>query len=423
MHFVPEAVPAEIPGQMARLVAITGWKPWERRLVWLQEQVRANPTMPHFVIERFGLELAFEQVRRHQKQSGRYPWPPETAEQQRLYSFLAMITRCHHRLSPAGKTRLKGMLQDGLKSDYGIAPLAFEMKVVAHLMTRGFDVIFHDMEEGGGFDYLVMNDDVEMEVECKFVSGDIGRQIHLKKMHQLGTVLLPEMGNLLDQGCGGRLIRISIPGRLSGNDKQHHEIRHLMSQAISDQKSIARLNAYEVMISEFSVANSPFSQLPPNDISSDHIQRFLSEEFGIKNKNVLVHFRPKKGVVLVVVESAKKDAVLKGIHHQLKDAARDQLSGNRPGILCCELADLTEDQLRGLWNDQDEGTGLQFMVSGLIARRPQIHTVAFTTPGTVRIQKSTLEITRLTSIQEIGPAYSFRNQAHPLVDDPRYKVF
>ena len=423
MHFEPEAVPGEIPAQMARLVAITGWNPWRHRLAWLQEQVQANPTMPYFIVERFGLELAFDQVRRHYKQSGRYPWPPETAEQLRFYSVLAMITRCHHRLSSAGKTRLKGMLEDALKSDYGIAPLAFELKIVAHLMMRGFDVIFHDMEEGGGFDYLAKNNDVEIEVECKFVSGDIGRKIHLKKFHQLGTVLLSETANVLDHDCGGCLIHISIPGRLEGNDKQHHEIRHLMSQAIADRTTSAKMNGYEVSITEFLVGDSPFRQLPPEKISLKHVQQFLSDKFGIENKNVLVHFSPSKGVVLVVVESVMKDAVLKGIHRQLKYSASNQFSGDRPGILCCELADLTEEQLLAFRNYEDEGTGLQFMVSDLLARRPQIHTVAFTTPGTVRVQRSTMGTTRRTSAQETGTAYTFRNPDHQMANDPRYDVF
>lgn len=423
MHFVTDAVPAEIPAQMTRLVAITGWKPWRRRLEWLQEQVRSNPTMPSFLRERFGFELAFEQVRRHQNQSGRYPWPPQTAEQQRCYSLLAMVTRCHHRLGLVGKKRLKGMIEDALKSDYGFAPLAFEMKIAAHLMSKGFNVIFHDMEEGGGFDYLIENEGVEMEIECKFVSGDVGRKIHLKKFHQLGTVLLPAMSNFLDHGCGGRLIRIVIPERLGGDDKQHQEIRRLMSRAFFDQIPNATATGYEVSISEFSTATSPFGQLPPGDITMVDVARFLSSEFGIDNKNVLIQFSPKKGAILVVVESAKKDAVLKGIHRQMKDAARGQFSRDRPGIMCCELADLTEDQLRSLAKDQEGGTGLQYMVSDLIARRPQIHTVVFTTPGTVRIAKSKLETSMHTSVQETGPAYTFTNPSHPLVDDPRCEVF
>lgn len=357
MYFDPEAVPAEIPAQINRLVGITGWKPWKHRFVWLHEQVRVNPTMPYYLTERFGLELAFEQVRQHHKQTGRYPWPPKTAEQLRLYSFLAMIVRCHQRLGETGKTRLKGMIEGGLKSDYGIAQLAFEMKIVAQLMSRGFDVDLHDMEAGGGFDFLATNEKVEIEIECKFVSGDIGRQIHLKRLHQLGTVLLPEMANLLDQECGGRLIRVLISGRLDGNAIQHWEIRRLMSDAFTEPSSNANSYSCEVSISEFTFQNSPFGQLAPNEITLDNIQRFLFDDFEIENKNVLVNFSPKKkAVVLVVVESAKKDAVLKGIHHQLKKSASNQFSGHRPSILCCELADMTEDQLLGL---KDQETGLQ----------------------------------------------------------------
>ena len=235
MYFETTAVPAEIPAQFNRLMGITGWKPWKHRFMWLHEQVRVNP--PYYLTERFGLELAFGQVRQHHKQTGRYPWPPKTAEQQRLYSFLAMIVRCHQRLGAKGKTRLKGMIEDGLKSDYGIAQLAFEMKMVAQLMSRGFDVEFNDMESGGGFDFLATNEKVEIEIECKFVSGDIGRQIHLKRLHQLGTVLLPEMAKFLDQECGGQLVRVLLPGRLTGDDKQHHKIRHLISQAVFEHTS------------------------------------------------------------------------------------------------------------------------------------------------------------------------------------------
>ena len=128
MHFETEAVPAEIPALMHRIVAINGWEPWRRRLDWLQEQVRANPTMLYFISERFGLELAFEQAHRHYKCSNRYPWPPSTAEQQRFYSFLSMFSRCYERLGPKGRTCMVGMLRNALKSDDGFGPLAFEIK-------------------------------------------------------------------------------------------------------------------------------------------------------------------------------------------------------------------------------------------------------------------------------------------------------
>jgi hypothetical protein len=423
MYFKPEAVPAEIPTQISKLIAITQWKPWERRFEWITEQIRVNPTMPNYILNRFGLELAFQEIRQHFKSSNRYPWPPKTAEQQRFYSFITMITRCHQRLSSTGKSRMSGMLKDALKSDYGLAPLVFEMKIVAHLMMREFKVNFHDMETGGGFDYLAIGDDMEFEVECKFVSGDIGRKIHQKEMHQLTTILRPKLVSALDQAHGSHLVQISIPGKLGKTANQHQEISCLISKAIIGKKEYEKNNEYKISVTEFSFDDSPFIKFPPADFSSGYIEQYLSDKFEIEGKNTVVLFHPEKGAIIVVVQSLKEDAVLKGIHRQLKGSANNQLTGERPGILCCELADLTEKQLLDLKENPGDGTGLQYMVTDLICRRAQIHTVAFTTPGTVRIQDSMLEPVEHTSIQETGPAYVFYNPDHPQANDLRYGVF
>lgn len=423
MKFSTDAVPAEFPALFRRLILLTGWKPWKHRLAWLEEQARANPTMSYLLDERFGRELAFGDLRQHQKITRRYPWPPETAEQQQFYSLVAMLSRCHQRLSPTGKTRLEGMIRHSLKSDYGFAPLAFEMKIAAHLMGRGFDVDFNDMEGGRGFDYLIENDGIEIEIECKFFSGDIGRQIHSKRFHQLGTAIFPELQKFLEQRPGGRLIRIFIPARLSGNTEQQQEISDLLSQAISSQELAANSNGYEVSIDDFSLADSPFGQLSSNDVSREHLEQFLSDEFKIENKNSLLLSHREKGAILVVVESAVKDAVLKGMHNQLSYSARKQISGNRPVLFCCELADMTENQLRGLGNDGQEAIGLDYMVEYLLEHRPEIHSLIFTTQGTVRINKTGLGPTAHTSIQEIGPALQFKNPSHPLVNDPRCDFF
>lgn len=420
MHFTTEAVPAEVRTFVNRVISITGWEPWKRRLEWLDKQVRANPTMPFLFNERYGLEIAFAKTRRYYKKTGRYPWPPENDEQQRFFSMMAMIARCHHRLNPTGKKRLKGMILDALKSDHGLLPLAFEMKIAGQLMTLGFDVTFHDMEEGGGFDYLAEKGGVALEVECKYISGDIGQKIHLKRVHQLSTVLLPKLIEFLEQKDGGHLVRISIPDRLDGDRKKHQEIVNLVSRAFSAPVPNATDNGYQISISEFALADSPFAQLKNQNIQADQLHGFLSEEFGINNKNVLIHFAPNTGVVLATVESRKENTVLKGIHEQLKRAARDQLTEDRPGFLCCELGALDADQLYELGNEEN---GLQYMASDLLERRPHIHTVAFTTRGPVHIRELESDTRMHTSIRETGPAYVFVNPAHPLCDDPRYTVF
>ena len=60
-----------------------------------------------------------------------------------------------------------------------------EMATAAHLMRRHCDVEFHDLETGGGFDFLANRAGATLEVECKMVSGDLGRQIHRKRVLEL----------------------------------------------------------------------------------------------------------------------------------------------------------------------------------------------------------------------------------------------
>jgi hypothetical protein len=315
------------------------------------------------------------------------------------------------------------MLRHALKSDDGFGPLAFEMKTVAHLMKRGFNVEFHDIDEGGGFDYLATNEDVEIEIECKFVSGDIGRQLHLKEFHQLSTILRPVISDALDQRNGGYLALITIPGKLEPNNQQHQKICSQLKQALVNREFKEKIDGYEISVSDIPITDDLFDRISQGAGSLNDLRRFLFDKHGIENRNVVFYSNPKKGIIFVVVGSAKKDTVLKAMHSELKASARRQFSGDRPGILCCYLAELSQKELLDLRNHQDEGIGLQFMVSDLIARRPKIHSVVFTTPGSVEIQRSETETWRHLSVQENSSAYTFSNPDHQLATDPRYDIF
>ena len=197
MNFPPEVTDQELPSLIRRFKGITGWSPWQKRLAWLEAGVKQTVAMPNFWRERFELELAFAAIHKRYNVTRRYPRRNLTIDHQRFFSFVSMLVRCNERLNQRGQNRLRGMILDSLKTDYGLAPLAYEMKIAAHLMTKNFDVTFHDLETGGGYDYLAARDDVQVEIECKFVSGDIGRQIHLKRLFQFGEYVTPQLQALL----------------------------------------------------------------------------------------------------------------------------------------------------------------------------------------------------------------------------------
>ena len=423
MYFAPEVTEDEFPVLVRRFKEITGWQPWQKRLTWLAAGLGQSVAMPYFWRERFELELAFASVQKRYKVTGKYPRKNITIEQQRLLAFMAVVVRCYKRLNQRGKKRLRGMLLDSLKSDYGLGPLAYEMKIAAHLLNRGFDVTFHDLETGGNYDYLAVKDDLEIEIECKFVSGDIGRQIHLKHLYQFSEYFSPKLGTALARISGGTFVHVRIPGRLYGHEKQHSAISEQVLYAIENQSRQLQFGENRVSVSGFDLESSPFERFRSEDLRKEHVDHFVSSNFGIENKNMLILFRPRKHAIIVALQSNKEDKVLAGIHRQLKDSAGKQFSGSLPAMFCCHLADLSEGELLSLQYEDDQGIALDHMTSDLIVRRPQLLAVTYTAPGSITHERMTVGQFEQQSQREVGPAYTLRNPSHPLAGDERYSIF
>ena len=317
MYLPPEVTDRELPSLIRRFKEITGWSPWQKRLAWLEAGVKQTVAMPNFWRERFELELAFAAIHKRYNVTRRYPRRNLTIDQQRFFSFVSMLVRCYERLDQRGQNRLRGMILDSLKTDYGLAPLAYEMKIAAHLMTKNFDVTFHDLETGGGYDYLAARDDVQVEIECKFVSGDIGRQIHLKRLFQFGEYVTPQLQALLSRIRGGIFVHITITGRLHGREEQHASISEQMSNAIAAQEGQFEFSDSHISVSRFALEKSPFETRSPQFLRRQDVDQFVSRRFGVESKNMLIIFRPHSHAVIVVLQGSKEDRVLTGIHRQL----------------------------------------------------------------------------------------------------------
>jgi hypothetical protein len=103
---------------MRQVAGIAGWQVWKNRAQGLTSLAKGNPFWPRFVLERHSLEMAFCEARRHIKNTGRCAWPPRTAEEYRLYCFVANIARVHEKLGDGGKSRLLGAVRSGLEKEF-----------------------------------------------------------------------------------------------------------------------------------------------------------------------------------------------------------------------------------------------------------------------------------------------------------------
>lgn len=429
MRFAPDLPDHKIPNFLRILLEIPTPALWDHRAKDFEQQIRANPLIESYIDAHYSIERTMERVRNHKKKTGRLPDATKLDTPnavRRLYNFAAMIAQVYSNLSAAGKNVLKGRIRGALRDDIGLAPLVSELEIAIHVMRKGFDVEFHDLEHGGGYDFFAKRDDIELEIECKAVSGDLGRKIHLRRQYQLGGLVYPVMKEVLSDG-GGRLAIATLPDRLHGDQAQMQEIASSISRVLKTGNQIADPAPCSVAFKEFDIAASPFSRAVPEDNLQDDVVDFCQSAFGYELHHLMMIFRPGQGAVIVAVQSARKDDVLRSLYRQTKEASR-QLSGDRPGVICVNLMDVTADQLHEIADvprQTGKITGLDVITAKLFKSpaRVHVHTIAYTVPGQFVRRRFRSGNRMITDIGEVGPSYFFTSKKHPLANDPRLRIF
>jgi hypothetical protein len=415
VHFATELDPRLLPRALSTFTDIVPWSVWERRVRVLRSRAEHNPYWRQFLVDRYGLELALSDVRDYQRTTGRWPWPPRSAQQYRLASFVAVAVRVWPNLSSKARDRFAGAIRSALDNESNLGPVAHEMRIVGHLMLRGFDVTFNDLENGGGFDFLARRGDGVGEVECKHISADIGRQIHRRQMYDMGGRLNAAMAHAVDQGGSGRLLQVRIPGRLDTADAKQQALASRVTAALNGIPD-GDPAVCTIAVENFEIATSIFSGGRGHNLTLKDVQEFISKRFNLEGQHILSLWHPGTSAVLVHFSSAKPDAVVASIVNRLKDDAKRQFTGQSPAFLFAHLADLTPDELVELAEADRAGevTGIQRGVSVLMHKRPHLHSVALLTDGNVMIS----DPRRARAVQETGPTYVFRNPEHPRADCP-----
>jgi hypothetical protein len=224
MRFSTEVRDVELPSLINEFVQIVGAATLQKKFEWIARENSENPYMSEWLLEYHGLEATLASVIEEIQRTGKVPSGLPSREHYDLYSFIAGVVNIYRGLSDRAKNRLRGMLWDGLNTDKGLASLAHEITTATHLAHLGFDVEFHDLEHGGGFDFIATKNEVALEVECKVFTADIGRQIHKRRLLTLYKTLMPVLQQIHRDATLGIIVRITLPGRLTPSLDQAKQI-------------------------------------------------------------------------------------------------------------------------------------------------------------------------------------------------------
>lgn len=420
MRFQVDIRESDVPLLVEQLLHIVGVEPWSKRFEWLAREVDENRHMAEWLRARCNIEwelgaaiangdlLKPELFRIHNL--GRYE----------LAGFCAGLVQIYSGLSAVGQNRLRGTLLDGLKSDKGLLSLQHEIATAVHLVRAGFNVDFHDFESGGGYDFLAKNDGIELEVECKMFSADIGRKIHRRLSSKLFNVLEPVINQIFRGVSKGLVIRIALPDRLTPAPTQHNGIRRAVELGVL-AGGVYKSEYCDVSVVDFNIANSPFSATEIMQIDHKAAKEYIGGLTGNSNSTLMIMVSPGERVVVAMLESKQPDSVLKGIRRQLRDGAVDQFSQTRPACLVAQLHDLTNAQLYDLASSDSPlrygAHGLQIMTSDLLQSesRAHVHSVVYRGRATFATEDG--------AVGSPSWAYVMKNARHPLANDLRYSPF
>ena len=397
--------------QVAR-IAPYGW--WKRRLDALHAQEVGNPLLVAYFDGKFGIERSYGKFREYYKSTGRYPdIVPENYE---MFSFLASLVLIDHGLTPKAQQRLRTSVRDGLRDSKGLDPLATELRTAIHLMQQGYDIQFTDLEGVARFDLLATRDDLQIEVDCKAPSGDVGRKVHGDRFRALAGALTPALGKIVDSGHK-YLVIATVPVNLHGDRTYEKSITQEIKAAIQRMAPVNISTAIvNISITDFQEIDIPFER--PRAVTEEGLGTFLKGHFGLENVNAAFRWSVRKGAAIFVVKSACPDKVVDGIYRQLKSSAETQFSGLRPAMLCVQLRDFSAAQLRNLANATPNG--LAVIATRLFSgdHRSHLAGISFVAyEGALTSKQFEFGNLRRTSYQDVGAAYVFANPNHPAADE------
>jgi hypothetical protein len=315
----------QIESAMHWLAGLIGG-PLDRRVQGFEQ----NPMLASYFRENFPLEYTLFKARKHSRKTGRFPNSPEYDP---TYAFAVNAHRIFLALSNRVQRTFSRAVCGVVTNQHGARPLAFEIGMAVHFMRQGWDVEFVDYSGSGRFDFLIRRQGVEIEVELKSTSGDAGRKIHRREMNRLADLIVPTTTHLADtEGC--HLLRVTIPDRLSENDKKLRELAALVAR-VAESKTPVSTALCDIHYEHPNISDWPD---PRNGRGGNE---FFEKLFGVSNQHILYHGREHFSVVAILVESSAPDQrvhVLQALAVHAKQAA-EQCSGKRPAVIALQFFD------------------------------------------------------------------------------------
>ncbi len=322
---------------------------WSRRLHEIERQAAIGPRSGKAILQRHAVECALERIRSS---------AVSTSVAERCIGRLAAeAVALSGRLSAIGRARLREELAAALEGDGTLVPLFHKLRCAVMQQARGFVVRFAGLEEGAGFDLLLVRGGVEAEMVCDVISAEEGRSVQRGAWFRLADRIDPDLQTWLAAHPGRYLLKMTLPEGLRDDDaaadegllaRLHERIRALLAgSSRADQDAAVVLRLDPLLLA--GARADELGMLGP-----------LRREFGPDAHLAMV--TTGGGVFVVAARAGRENEVAAAVRRRMATIAPARLSGTRPGILAMFVEDTDRTEWRGLRDRLElEGEARQFL--------------------------------------------------------------
>ena len=334
-------------------VDLAGKRLWRARMAQLAAVTRAGQRSGRALVQRHGVEVTIERLRRHGLNRRL------TNGEMAIAALASEAVRVHRGLTRHGRERFRGAIRAGLAGRETLVAAFHILRTAGMQRERGFEVGFAAFEDDAPFDLLLTRSNVEAEIACDVVSAEAGRDVHRGAWVRLVDAVDPDLQTWLAAHPGRYLLKMTLPQGLRPDEADdsvlggrlaelHHRIRCLLTslnRADQDESAVLRLDP--LMLAA--------AQADELGLLSQ-----LRQEFG--HQAHLAVTASGKGVFVMAARAGREDEVAIAIRHRMAALAPVRLTGSRPGILAMFIEDTDRTEWRFLRDRLElEGEARQFL--------------------------------------------------------------
>lgn len=387
---------------------------WHRVVRKLKEEQRGNAALSQFFETEYNIVLQLEAMSDVAARLGSAMHHDPLFDGPLLpaFGFVSQIGSLLETWPPDAAKRLGRRVVGAFQNPADMRGLRLELAAATHFAQRGWHLEWPEVVMGDNqtFDLLVSNPSGPvLEVECKSIGEDSGRRIPRRAAYDFVHLLMPFARQYVHGLRSGLAAVLTVPDKLPAQHGDRKELArevttHLLaSQPHCNLRCGGSLRLRDFDSARLATANASFE----ND---DALRAFLDDTTNTANRTMVVVPSRAGGALLLSIQSEREDSLEARTPKVLKDAAKNQLTGERAGLLIAGFEALTSNEMRGL-AEHDAGnprgaSSLRVLSSELLGGASREHVVGVA-------HASNLDRDGFKAGQQVGAAYAFMNEQSP----------